>query len=72
MRLNVAAKRGTDAAQKLNKVDGDDSPNHVDESSAEILGLIGSVAEEAKPAHNAYESDDRNAVHGELDVDGGR
>ena len=72
MRLNVAAKRGTDAAQELNKVDGDDSPNHVNESSAEIFGLIGSVAEEAKPAHNAYESGDRNAVHGELDVDGGR
>ena len=36
MRLNVAAKRGTDAAQELNKVDGDDSPNHVNESSAEI------------------------------------
>lgn len=34
MRLNVAAKRGTDAAQELNKVDGDDSPNHMNESSA--------------------------------------
>ena len=34
MRLNVAAKRGTDAAQELNKVDGDDSPNHVNEGSA--------------------------------------
>ena len=34
MRLNVAAKRGTNAAQELNKVDGDDSPNHVNEVSA--------------------------------------
>ena len=72
MRLNVAAKRGTDAAQELNKVDGDDSPNHMNESSAEVFRLIRGVAEEAKPSHNAYESDDRNAVHGELDVNGGR
>lgn len=72
MRLDITAKRGTDAAQELNKVDGDDSSDHMDKCSAEIFWLIWCIAEEAKPTHDAYESNDRYAVHSELDVDRGR
>ena len=54
MRLNIAAKRGTNAAQELNKVDSDNSSNHVNESSAEILGLTEIITEGTKPIPMRY------------------
>lgn len=44
MRLDITAKRGTDATQELNKVDGDDSSDHMDKCSAEIFWLIWCIA----------------------------